>query len=54
MARIWHGGWRSSDVDAPAVLGFFGARYAVVRDPAGNGVGLMSPIDQHRRFTPGL
>ena len=31
---------------------FFGARYAVVRDPAGNDVGLMSPIDQHRRFTP--
>jgi len=33
---------------------FFGARYAVVRDPSGNDVGLMSPIDQHRRFTPGL
>jgi catechol 2,3-dioxygenase-like lactoylglutathione lyase family enzyme len=31
---------------------FFGARYAVVRDPAGNDVGLMSPIDQHRRRTP--
>jgi catechol 2,3-dioxygenase-like lactoylglutathione lyase family enzyme len=31
---------------------FFGARYAVVRDPAGNDVGLMSPIDQDRRFTP--
>lgn len=31
---------------------FFGARYAVVRDPAGNDVGLMSPIDRHRRFTP--
>ena len=31
---------------------FFGARYAVVSDPAGNDVGLMSPIDQHRRFTP--
>jgi catechol 2,3-dioxygenase-like lactoylglutathione lyase family enzyme len=31
---------------------FFGARYAVVCDPAGNDVGLMSPIDQHRRFTP--
>jgi catechol 2,3-dioxygenase-like lactoylglutathione lyase family enzyme len=33
---------------------FFGARYAVVCDPAGNDVGLMSPIDQHRRFTPRL
>ncbi|MHB1785183.1 MAG: VOC family protein [Acidimicrobiales bacterium] len=31
---------------------FFGARYAVVRDPAGNDVGLMSPVDHHRRFTP--
>jgi catechol 2,3-dioxygenase-like lactoylglutathione lyase family enzyme len=33
---------------------FFGARYAVVCDPAGNDIGLMSPIDQHRRFTPRL
>lgn len=31
---------------------FFGARYAIVRDPAGNDVGIMSPIDKHRRFTP--
>lgn len=31
---------------------FFGARYAVVRDPEGNDVGLMSPIDERRRFTP--
>jgi catechol 2,3-dioxygenase-like lactoylglutathione lyase family enzyme len=31
---------------------FFGARYAVVRDPADNDIGLMSPIEQHRRFTP--
>jgi hypothetical protein len=31
---------------------FFGARYAAVRDPGGNDVGLMSPIDQHRRFAP--
>jgi len=31
---------------------FFGARTAVVRDPAGNDVGLMSPIDPRRRFTP--
>jgi catechol 2,3-dioxygenase-like lactoylglutathione lyase family enzyme len=28
------------------------ARYAVVRDLVGNDAGLMSPIDQHRRFTP--
>lgn len=31
---------------------FFGARYAVVQDPAGNDVALMSPVNQHRRFTP--
>jgi catechol 2,3-dioxygenase-like lactoylglutathione lyase family enzyme len=31
---------------------FFGARYAVLGDPVGNDVGLMSPIDQRRRFTP--
>jgi len=33
---------------------FFGARHAVVRGPSANDVGLMSPIDQHRRFTSGL
>jgi hypothetical protein len=26
--------------------------HTVVRAPGGNDVGLMSPIDQHRRFTP--
>lgn len=31
---------------------FFGARYAIVRDPDGNDVGIMSPIDQNRRYTP--
>ena len=29
---------------------FFGARYAVVEDPDGNPVGLMSPIDPSRRW----
>jgi catechol 2,3-dioxygenase-like lactoylglutathione lyase family enzyme len=28
---------------------FWGARYAVVSDPDGNGVGIMSPIDPDRR-----
>ena len=28
---------------------FWGARYAIVTDPDGNAVGLMSPIDQARR-----
>jgi hypothetical protein len=30
---------------------FFAVRYAVVRDPAANDVGLTSPIDQDRRYT---
>lgn len=32
--------------------GFMGARYAVVTDPDGNAVGLMSPIDPSRRTIP--
>jgi len=31
---------------------FWGARYAIVEDPDGNAVGLMSPIDPDRRSTP--
>ena len=31
---------------------FFGARYAVVQDPDGNDIGLMSPPDEARRFVP--
>ena len=31
---------------------FWGARYAVVEDPDGNPVGLMSPIDPSRRAAP--
>ena len=31
---------------------FWGARYAVVEDPDGNPVGLMSPIDPSRRSAP--
>jgi len=31
---------------------FWGARYAVVEDPDGNAVGLMSPIDPDRRSAP--
>ena len=31
---------------------FWGARYAVVEDPDGNPVGLMSPIDADRRSRP--
>lgn len=31
---------------------FFGARYAVVEDPDGLGVGIMGPIDDSRRWVP--
>jgi catechol 2,3-dioxygenase-like lactoylglutathione lyase family enzyme len=31
---------------------FWGARFAIVQDPDGNDVGLMSPTDPERRFTP--
>ena len=31
---------------------FWGARYAIVEDPDGNSVGIMSPTDQARRFVP--
>ena len=31
---------------------FWGARYAIVDDPDGNGVGLMSPVDESRRTWP--
>ena len=33
----------------PPFDAFWGARYAVVEDPDGNAVGLMSPIDPARR-----
>ena len=38
---------RQSPFDA-----FWGARYAIVADPDGNDVGLMSPIDESRAFMP--
>ncbi len=31
---------------------FWGARYAIIEDPSGNAVGLMSPIDPSRRLRP--
>ena len=31
---------------------FWGARYAIVEDPSGNAVGLMSPLDPARRSAP--
>jgi len=38
----------------PPFDAFWGARYAIVADPDGNDVGLMSPIDQSRRIWPPL
>ncbi len=36
----------------PPYDAFWGARYAVVADPDGRDVGLMSPIDPDRRYVP--
>ena len=36
----------------PPFDAFWGARYAIVVDPDGNDVGLMSPIDEKRRMPP--
>jgi catechol 2,3-dioxygenase-like lactoylglutathione lyase family enzyme len=36
----------------PPFDAFWGARYAVVEDPSGNHVGLMSPSDPERRAAP--
>jgi catechol 2,3-dioxygenase-like lactoylglutathione lyase family enzyme len=36
----------------PPYDAFWGARYAIVEDPDGNDVGLMSPIDANRKFEP--
>ncbi len=45
-ASGYHGRQRPYDA-------FWGARYAIVDDPDGNGVGLMSPVDdEHRSWPP--
>ncbi len=36
----------------PPYDAFWGARYAIVEDPSGNAVGLMSPVDPARRSRP--
>jgi catechol 2,3-dioxygenase-like lactoylglutathione lyase family enzyme len=50
---------RYADLTAAGYVGrqppfdaFWGARYAIVADPDGNDVGLMSPIDESRRSWP--
>ena len=39
-------------VQQPPFDAFWGARYAVVSDPDGNAVGIMSPVDPERRSPP--
>ena len=36
----------------PPFDAFWGARYAIVADPDGNDVGLMSPVDEAARYWP--
>ena len=36
----------------PPYDAFWGARYAIIADPDGNDVGLMSPIEENRRLWP--
>ncbi len=47
--RVVTAGHRSQQVPYDA---FWGARYAVVEDPAGTAVGIMSPADDDRRTAP--
>ena len=48
-ARIAAAGYRGRQ---PPYDAFWGARYAIVEDPDGNAVGLMSPIERARKFWP--
>ncbi len=38
--------------DQPPFDAMWGARFAVIRDPAGNSIGIMSPVDPARRAPP--
>ncbi len=48
-AELTEAGYRG---EQPPYDAFWGARYAIVEDPDGNAVGLMSPADPARRSTP--
>jgi catechol 2,3-dioxygenase-like lactoylglutathione lyase family enzyme len=48
-ARVIAAGHRSHKSPEDA---FWGARYAIVEDPDGNSVGIMSPIDESKRRPP--
>jgi len=50
-AELTDAGYRSQQDPYDA---FWGARYAVVEDPDGNPVGIMSPVDPARRSDPGF
>ncbi len=49
FAELIAGGYRGRREPYDA---FFGARYAIVDDPDGRAVGLMSPVDPTRKFVP--
>jgi catechol 2,3-dioxygenase-like lactoylglutathione lyase family enzyme len=49
FADVTSAGYRGRQ---PPYDAFWGARYAIVEDPDGNGVGLMSPPEKDRRFWP--
>jgi uncharacterized glyoxalase superfamily protein PhnB len=48
-ARVTAAGYGSQKAPEDA---FWGARYAIVEDPDGNAVGIMSPIDESKRRAP--
>ncbi len=48
-ARVLEAGHRSQQEPSDA---FWGARYAVVEDPGGTAIGIMSPVDDARRKPP--
>ena len=48
-ARVTAAGYRSQKAPEDA---FWGARYAIVEDPDGNPVGIMSPSDESKRRPP--
>jgi predicted lactoylglutathione lyase len=49
VSDLTNAGYRAQQ---PPYDAFWGARYAIVEDPDGNPVGIMSPSDPARRSTP--
>jgi uncharacterized glyoxalase superfamily protein PhnB len=48
-ARVTAAGYKSQKAPEDA---FWGARYAILEDPDGNAVGVMSPVDESKRRPP--